>query len=97
MVYQGSQILSFLCDYVGLPIDQLNLVIVQLVALISGLLFRNYVKPCPQNTLKRHLIAILWGFLLGNFCFGGQMWHLIFQYFVSYGLLMFFPRKYVHL
>jgi len=97
MVYQGSHALKFVADTVGLPLDQFNFLVVQFVALISGFLFRRYMRPCPKNTLKRHLVAILWGILLGHFCFGRQMWHLFCQAFVAYLLLMFVPRKYVHL
>lgn len=63
----------------------------------TGFLFRSYLKPCPQNTLRRHLVAILWGIILGHFCFGRHMWHLFFQTFVSYLALEFCPRRYVHL
>ena len=95
--YQGSEILGFLSKAAGLPIDQFNFLTSQLLAILIGLLFRKYLPPCPQNTLKRHLVAILVGFLLGHFCYGRQMWHLFFQGFVCYLALDFCPRKYVHL
>jgi hypothetical protein len=68
-----------------------------LIALVSGLLFRYFLKPCPQNTLRRHLVAILWGIVLGLFCFGPKMWHLFFQTFVCWLVLEFCPRTHVHL
>lgn len=97
MGYQGSRLLEFIADSAGIQIDQFNFFLSQIIALVSGLFFRSYLKPCPQNTLRRHLIAILWGIILGHFCFGGQMWHLFFQAFVSYLTLEFCPRRYVHL
>jgi hypothetical protein len=69
----------------------------QIIAIIVGLLFRSYLKPCPQNTLKRHLVALLVGMLLGHFFYGRQMWHLFFQAIVSYLALELCPRRYVHL
>lgn len=97
MTYAGSQIFRFISDRAGLPLDQLNFMISQIIALIAGLLFRSYIKPCPKNTLRRHLVALLLGIVLGHFCFGKQMWHLFFQAFVTYLLLEFCPRKYVHI
>lgn len=95
--YSGSRIFEFVANGTGLPLDQLNFMLCQFVAIISGLVFRKYLKPCPQNTLRRHLVALLWGIVLGHFCFGKQMWHLFFQAFVSYLALEFCPRRYVHL
>ncbi|RNA20896.1 lysophospholipid acyltransferase 1 [Brachionus plicatilis] len=97
MTYHGSKLFSFVSESIGLPIDQLNFLISQISAIIIGLFFRSYLKPCPQNTLKRHLVSFLIGILLGNFCYGDQMWHLFLQGFVCYLTLQFCPRKYVHL
>ncbi|CAF0713092.1 unnamed protein product [Brachionus calyciflorus] len=97
MTYHGSRLFSFVSDSIGLPLDQLNFLISQIFAIIFGLLFRANLKPCPQNTLKRHLVGFLVGILLGHFCYGDQMWHLFLQGFVCYIALQFCPRKYVHL
>lgn len=95
--YAGSRMLEFVSSSVGMPLDQFNFVVCQLVSIASGFFFRAYLKPGPQNTLRRHLVALLWGIALGHFCFGKQMWHLFFQAFVSYLALEFCPRRYVHL
>lgn len=95
--YAGSRIFQFASDATGIPLDQFNFMICQLVAIISGLLFRSYLKPCPKNTLKRHLVTLLWGIALAHFCFGKSMWHMFFQAFVIYLSLEFCPRRYVHI
>ena len=80
-----------------MPIFKFNFMLAQLIALIGGLFFRVYLKPCPNNTLKRHLVTTLLGICLGHFCYGGQMWHLFLQASISFLALEFCPRKYVHL
>ena len=69
----------------------------ELVALIVGLVFRAYIKPSSENIIKRHVVAIIVGILLGHFFYGRQMWHLFTQAIVTYLALELCPRKYVHL
>lgn len=76
---------------------KLNFLLSQIFAIIFGLCFRSFLKPCPQNTRIRHLVGFLVGILLGYFCYGGQMWHSFLQSFVCYLALQFCPRRYVHL
>lgn len=74
-----------------------NFMLAEVTATCVGLAFRSYLKPCPQNTLRRHLVAILVGILLGHFFYGRQMWHLFTQAIVTYLAIELCPRKYVHL
>ena len=69
----------------------------QLVGLIAGLAFRNYLKPCADNTVKRHLVATVLGFFLAFFCFEYQVFHLIIVSMFSYLSLIYFPTQFVHL
>ncbi len=74
-----------------------NFLFSQVAAIVVGLIYRSYLRPCPKNTLLRHLVAILVGIILGYFYYGKQMWHLFFQSFVVYIGLLVCPRKYVHI
>lgn len=73
------------------------MILSELVALAVGLVFREYVKPCFQNTFKRHFIAIFVGILIGHFFYGSQILHLFAQASVVYLAIELCPRKYVHL
>ena len=97
MSYQGSRMFEFISSSLGLPVDQFNFMFSQIIAIASGLFFRAHLKPCPQNTLRRHLVTLLWGMLLGHFCYGKQMWHLFFQACIAFIALEFCPRRYVHM
>ncbi len=97
MAYQGSHLFASLAIRVGLSIDQLNFLIAEGVALFIGILIRKYVRPKGNNVLKRHLICSLIGFLLALFCYGRSMIHLVIQSSITYSLLLYSPRRYVHL
>ena len=97
MIYQGSQLFASLSSRVGLSADQLNFLIAEGVALFIGIFIRKYVRPRGNNVLKRHLICSLTGFLLALFCYGRSMVHLIIQSSISYSLLLYSPRRYVHM
>ncbi len=76
---------------------KVNFFISQLIGLAIGLIFRYYLKPCKENTFKRHIYAILCGILLGYFCFGSQILHLISHSFICWLVLLLCPRNHVHL
>ncbi|CAF0959983.1 unnamed protein product [Adineta ricciae] len=91
--YRGSHIFSFIAKRAGLPIDQFNFLLAELLALIFAICFRRYLPPKPSNLIKRHLAASLLGIALGQFCFGSQIWHLILQSCISYLMLCTIPPK----
>ena len=57
MHYRGSHIFSFVAKYTGLPIDQFNFLLAEILALIFAICFRRYLPPKPNNLIKRHLIG----------------------------------------
>ncbi|CAF0824035.1 unnamed protein product [Adineta steineri] len=91
--YRGSHIFGFAAKYSGLPIDQFNFFLAEILALIFAICFRRYLPPKPSNLIKRHLVASLLGIALGQFCFGSQIWHLILQSCISYLMLCIIPPK----
>lgn len=56
--YRGSHIFSYFAKSAGLPIDQFNFLISELLAFIFALCFRRYLPPKPSNVIKRHLIGM---------------------------------------
>jgi hypothetical protein len=57
--YRGSHIFSFAAKYTGLPIDQFNFILAEILALIFAICFRRYLPPKPSNVIKRHLVGRL--------------------------------------
>jgi hypothetical protein len=55
--YRGSHIFSFIAKHTGLPLDQFNFLLAELLALIFAICFRRYLPPKPSNLIKRHLIG----------------------------------------
>ena len=78
-------------------LEKVKFLVSQLVGLIAGLAFRNYLKPCAENTIKRHVVATILGFFLAFFCFEYQVFHLIIVSMFSYASLLYFPSQFVHL
>ncbi|KAL5014014.1 hypothetical protein ScPMuIL_008284 [Solemya velum] len=94
--YAGSGLMMPLADISGLPIDQVNFLICQLIALLLGAPFRKYLSP--QTTLPevRHLTSTLIGILLTIFCFGYQIWYLIVQSGVCYLIMKYGDKNLQH-
>jgi len=57
--YTGSQIFSPLADMAGLPLDQFNFLLSQILGLIFAVCFRNFLPPKPSNTFSRHLVGMI--------------------------------------
>lgn len=55
--YKGSFIFSPIASMAGLPIDQFNFLLSEILAMIFGLLFRRVFPPRPSNTLTRHIVG----------------------------------------
>ncbi|CAF1240552.1 unnamed protein product [Rotaria magnacalcarata] len=95
--YTGSRLLSPIADMAGLPIDQFNFLLSEIVALILAMCFRRFLPPKPSNTFARHLVASLLGIAISHFCFGAQIWHLIIQSSIVYLMLLWIPPKHSYL
>ncbi|XP_018575439.1 lysophospholipid acyltransferase 1 [Anoplophora glabripennis] len=74
--YAGSHIFSGLTQYTGLSTDQLNFIISQLVALGLATLYRTALHPSKTSTAVRHAFGLVFGLIMGYFCFGFQAIHL---------------------
>ncbi|CAF0960371.1 unnamed protein product [Adineta steineri] len=95
--YKGLFIFSSIAASAGLPIDQFNFLLSELLALIFALIFRRFLPPKPSNTMTRHIVASLLGLALGYFCFGAEIWHLIAQSAGVYLMLYVVPPKHSYL
>ena len=63
LTYKGSQMFSFIAKRVGLPTDQFNYLLAEILALIFAICFRRYLPPKPNNLIKRHLVGKIFFFL----------------------------------
>jgi hypothetical protein len=57
--YRGSHIFSFAAKFAGLPLDQFNFILAEVLALIFAICFRRYLPPKPSNLIKRHLTGMI--------------------------------------
>lgn len=57
--YKGSFIFSNIASAAGLPIDQFNFLLSEVLALIFAICFRRFLPPKPSNTFIRHLVGML--------------------------------------
>ncbi|KAH9496190.1 Lysophospholipid acyltransferase 2, partial [Bulinus truncatus] len=94
--YGGSLLLAPIADAIGLPIDQINFLVCQLVALMLAFPFRSLLSAEKVGVTTRHIIETSVGLLLTFFCFGSQLWHLLAQSVVSYLCLMFGGKSFSH-
>ncbi|XP_074036294.1 lysophospholipid acyltransferase 6 [Leptinotarsa decemlineata] len=74
--YDGSQLFAGLAQYTGLATDQFNFIMSQLVALGLATLYRTVLHPSRTSTAVRHAFGLVFGMLIGYFCFGFQAIHL---------------------
>ncbi|ESO86086.1 hypothetical protein LOTGIDRAFT_129765 [Lottia gigantea] len=94
--YAGSRLLTPLSETIGLPIDQVNFLVCQLVALILAFPFRIVLSPSTTSLTVRHVVQITLGVSLTLFCFGYQIWHLFMLSFVSYILMKYGSKDWMH-
>ncbi|XP_074656765.1 membrane-bound glycerophospholipid O-acyltransferase 2-like [Tubulanus polymorphus] len=95
-VYAGSRMLNPVAEILSIPIDQLNFVCSQIIAICVGVLYRIYLHPTKVSANIRHGVAFFLGTSLGLFCFGRQMIHVFLQSTVCYLLLKFSGEKIRH-
>lgn len=74
--YGGSTMFAFVADSIGLPIDQTNFIISQLIALILASLLRSSLSHKNTSSSVRQLFSLSLGVCVGVFCFGYQVIHL---------------------
>lgn len=74
--YDGFRTFSWLADFIGLPIDQVNFVVTQCTALVLAGLLRSFLSPIAATPAARHVYGLTIGLALGYFCFGRQAIHL---------------------
>jgi hypothetical protein len=60
--YKGSHILSPVAIMSGLPLDQFNFILSELLVLIFAICFRRFLPPKPSNTLTRHLVGMIFAY-----------------------------------
>lgn len=87
--YAGSQLLQGLVPVVGLPLDQLNFLVCQLLGLLLAIPFRCLLSPAKVGPHMRLLVELMVGLALAFFCFGHQVWYLVGQSLVSYLLMKY--------
>ncbi|CAG7647042.1 unnamed protein product [Allacma fusca] len=71
--YGGSTSLNFLSQASGIPIDQVNFIFCQLVALFLSFFFKAQIKKAES----RLWFCLLSGIVITVFCFGSQIGHII--------------------
>ncbi|KAJ8676449.1 hypothetical protein QAD02_012236, partial [Eretmocerus hayati] len=74
--YDGFRTFSWLAEFAGVPIDQLNFVITQFTALGLAGLLRSSLSPAAVSPTSRHAFGLVIGIFLVYFSFGKQTMHL---------------------
>ncbi|KAH0949625.1 hypothetical protein HN011_006924 [Eciton burchellii] len=74
--YDGFRTFSWLANFIGLPIDQVNFLLTQFTALMLAGLLRTSLRPVITAPAARHLYGLTIGLAFGYFCFGRQAIHL---------------------
>ncbi|XP_036111947.1 lysophospholipid acyltransferase 1 isoform X1 [Molossus molossus] len=84
----GSTCLHPLSQLLGIPLDQVNFVACQLVALFAAFWFRTYLSPGKTSPLARHTFATIFGIYFVIFCFGWYSAHLFVLVLMCYGIMV---------
>ncbi|KAK9505674.1 hypothetical protein O3M35_009669 [Rhynocoris fuscipes] len=72
----GATLLGGFAQNFGLPVDHLNFMVTELVALLLAPLFRTFLHPSVTKPTTRQAVALIIGIILGYFAFGLQSLHL---------------------
>ncbi|XP_048364324.1 lysophospholipid acyltransferase 1 isoform X2 [Sphaerodactylus townsendi] len=83
----GSTLLHPLSRRLGVPLDQVNFVACQLLALLAAFWFRLYLSPSRASPGVRHAFAIISGIYFAVFCFGWYSIHIFTLVMLSYGIM----------
>nr|XP_015090071.1 lysophospholipid acyltransferase 1 [Vicugna pacos] len=84
----GSTCLHPLSELLGIPLDQVNFVACQLLALCAAFWFRIYLSPGKASPHVRHAFATIFGIYFVIFCFGWYSVHLFVLVLMSYGIMV---------
>ncbi|KAK3087520.1 hypothetical protein FSP39_006924 [Pinctada imbricata] len=94
--YMGSRLLNPLTYLIGLPIDQVNFLACQFIALGIGIYFREHMSPKKASFTQRHLVELCVGVCLTLFCFGYQILHVFAEAAIAYVIMLYAPRENFH-
>lgn len=84
----GSTCLHPLSQLLGIPLDQVNFVACQLLALCAAFWFRLYLSPGKTSPAVRHAFATIFGIYFVIFCFGWYSVHLFVLVLICYGIMV---------
>ncbi|XP_021792721.2 lysophospholipid acyltransferase 1 isoform X4 [Papio anubis] len=84
----GSTCLHPLSELLGIPLDQVNFVVCQLVALFAAFWFRIYLRPGTTSSDVRHAVATIFGIYFVIFCFGWYSVHLFVLVLMCYAIMV---------
>ncbi|KAK4312918.1 hypothetical protein Pmani_015689 [Petrolisthes manimaculis] len=94
--YFGSRRFQPMADYLGMPIDQVNFILGQLMALVLAYVMRVYCHPSQVSTSTRHYCSFLTGLGISYFCFGRQVVLAVLLVLGCYLLMMLLPLTLLH-
>ncbi|XP_069469678.1 lysophospholipid acyltransferase 1 [Ambystoma mexicanum] len=83
----GSTLLQPLGELFNLPLDQVNFVACQLLALLAAFWFRIYLSPRKASCAVRHACATMFGIYFAVFCFGWYSLHIFILVLLSYAIM----------
>ncbi|CAG0883003.1 unnamed protein product [Darwinula stevensoni] len=69
-LFDGSTRLQGFSDFINIPIDQVNFMACQALALGLSFIYREFFNPEKVTTTKRHVLALLAGLGISYICFG---------------------------
>ncbi|KAG8571542.1 hypothetical protein GDO81_011690 [Engystomops pustulosus] len=92
----GSTVLQPISDFLHMPLEQVNFVTCQLLALVIAVWFRTYLNPRKAHTFIRHGIATIIGVYLAVFCFGWYSLHIFSLILLSYCVMIYASTEKVH-
>ncbi|XP_068180184.1 lysophospholipid acyltransferase 1 [Antennarius striatus] len=84
----GSRWLLPVSERLGFPLDQVNFLACQLLALAAAFWFRLYLSPSHAGPLIRHAVATLLGVAFLIFCFGWYSAHILVVVVLSYLIIV---------
>lgn len=97
-INRGSTLLSFLCQPLGLRIDEINYLFSKTLALFLAFIFRKFFNRSTTSATLRHTILFNIGFTLIAFCFGlSDLFYLVCFSLIIYTYVRFLPKYCYHL
>nr|XP_023670460.1 lysophospholipid acyltransferase 1 [Paramormyrops kingsleyae] len=84
----GCTWLQSVSEVVGFPLDQVNFLACQSLALLAAFWFRLYLSPQHVSPLVRHAVAALLGMSFIVFCFGWYSLHIFMLVFSCYCIMI---------